>query len=761
MSKKRCDRLKRLRDERQDRIFILEDKVESLKVELKEERRQVKRFKNMMGMSQESKSQESESQESGSQESGNQASGSQESYTPLKGNTFQRTFDTPSTPGSAYTPRSRTNKFLSQCGQNPKKISTRVKRKLQLHFALISSIKIAGQEDSDSTGVFQGMLRNETLSCSRLKSTFRKELNLSQRFGRHPQIKKYHHMRRTRKDAFSFATKNLVLAFYGRDDNSRVLPGKRDCKIVDNDVSDGPSTASAGNPTTSTYSPSNASTTTFAQHNGAAEDPDSCFTTSSTGKKKRQIRVLNDYIYNLYDKFVFENPHIRLSSTVFYSLRPKHIITASFLKASGCLCNHHQNFAHLLKSFKVNSSCTFTLSPDRFIEQFDNDQIQEMMETLSGERIKYRFWKKQYDPLIEKERMQLTHQELPLEQYKMYLAEKVDEFREHTFRVKTQYKEITNLKKNMKSDEVLIQMDFAENFSCKESDQEVQSTYWNKNNVTLHPVVLYYKDLEKDGIQHKSFVYISPADKHNGAMVFAMLKRFYKVDLPKFLNNTCVKLMHYVTDSPTSQYRNRFIFWLVANHQRIFGCLAIWHYLEAGHGKGPCDGVGGSVKRMASEAIAQGREIRNAPSFYLWALSLTKTRITYLYVDHFDYIIAYNHKKEIMMKINPVPNTIKVHSVCPGDDMLKVKRRDTTCSCELCRQGVGSLECGWQQSTLGTPGQFPNCTGCFSPICVCMSAVSTLRNHYLSKGLLPVLPGKHLVHLLCMFCNYIANLLIY
>ena len=42
-------------------------------------------------------------------------------------------------------------------------------------------------------------------------------------------------------------------------------------------------------------------------------------------------------------------------------------------------------------------------------------------------------------------------------------------------------------------------------------------------------------------------------------------------------------------------------------------------YLESGHGNGPCDGLGASVKREANMAIKQGTVlIQNGDHFYAW-----------------------------------------------------------------------------------------------------------------------------------------------
>jgi hypothetical protein len=57
------------------------------------------------------------------------------------------------------------------------------------------------------------------------------------------------------------------------------------------------------------------------------------------------------------------------------------------------------------------------------------------------------------------------------------------------------------------------------------------------------------------------------------------------------------------------QYRNKYIhvFDAVANHFDTFGCHVRWNYFDSGHGKGPCDGLGGTSKRIADEASRSGR----------------------------------------------------------------------------------------------------------------------------------------------------------
>ena len=43
----------------------------------------------------------------------------------------------------------------------------------------------------------------------------------------------------------------------------------------------------------------------------------------------------------------------------------------------------------------------------------------------------------------------------------------------------------------------------------------------------------------------------------------------------------------------------------LCNHEIDFGVPAEWHFFATSHGKGPCDGVGGTVKRLAARASLQ------------------------------------------------------------------------------------------------------------------------------------------------------------
>lgn len=82
------------------------------------------------------------------------------------------------------------------------------------------------------------------------------------------------------------------------------------------------------------------------------------------------------------------------------------------------------------------------------------------------------------------------------EAFKKLRVSEVREFKEHTYKVQTQSR---RLKQNLPDDEIIVHMDFLENYTCK-SAEEFQSAYWNQSNITLHTVVAYYKSIDSDEI---------------------------------------------------------------------------------------------------------------------------------------------------------------------------------------------------------------------------------------------------------------------
>ena len=154
-----------------------------------------------------------------------------------------------------------------------------------------------------------------------------------------------------------------------------------------------------------------------------------------------------------------------------------------------------------------------------------------------------------------------------------------------------------------------------------------------------------------------------------------------------------LQLVHYITDSPANQYRNRSIVKLVSEHAKNFpGVSATWEFLEAGHGKGPCDGVGASLKKQAEISVKRGRVIKCASEFVYWA-NTEQTTIEVFEITERDISSAAAKLKNSEY----VKGISSAHSIRPG--ATHVVMRETSCYDDCCRHEP-TITHEWQKTSI-------------------------------------------------------------
>ena len=82
------------------------------------------------------------------------------------------------------------------------------------------------------------------------------------------------------------------------------------------------------------------------------------------------------------------------------------------------------------------------------------------------------------------------------------------------------------------------------------------------------------------------------------------------------------KKIFYFSDGAAAQYKNRKNFANLAYLEEDYRVPAEWHFFATSHGKGPCDGIGGTVKRLATKASLQRTldcQIQTPHQLYEWA----------------------------------------------------------------------------------------------------------------------------------------------
>ncbi|KAK3931114.1 ARL14 effector protein [Frankliniella fusca] len=347
-------------------------------------------------------------------------------------------------------------------------------------------------------------------------------------------------------------------------------------------------------------------------------------------REHKQKRLILCNLKELYVHFKERYPNAKVGFSTFAKLRPKHCVLAN---ASGthsvCVCKYHQNFKLLIEaaSFhkfddKLKSYTDFISavickesSPDCYLKSCCpkcpgteglKTKLKNMLSANLVESITYQQW-------TSTDRCSLETCIKDSDDFVQMFVEQLTTLLTHHFVAKEQAKYFQKAKENLQEGEALTVCDFAENYTCIVQDA-VQNYYWSNDQVTIHPFVSYYKVNEE--VKSLSFAVISEHMKHDLSAVYEFQRKFVeflKVKLPG------VKKIIYFSDGAAQQYKNKKNVLNVSYHKEDFGIEAEWHYFATSHGKGPCDGLGGTLKRQAYLASIRNQLIRTPQEFCNWA----------------------------------------------------------------------------------------------------------------------------------------------
>ena len=114
----------------------------------------------------------------------------------------------------------------------------------------------------------------------------------------------------------------------------------------------------------------------------------------------------------------------------------------------------------------------------------------------------------------------------------------------------------------------------------------------------------------------------------------------------------------------------------MCNHHNDFGVKAEWHFAATSHGKGACDGLGGTVKRLAARASLQrpyNDQLMTPRQLFDWACSNIPA-VYFGYRSNEDYKREKNSLEHRFQQSCTIPGTRKFHSFVPIlDSTVQVK----------------------------------------------------------------------------------------
>ncbi|CAH0556044.1 unnamed protein product [Brassicogethes aeneus] len=399
---------------------------------------------------------------------------------------------------------------------------------------------------------------------------------------------------------------------------------------------------------------------------------------SETGKRTHmQKRLLFVNLKELHLAFQERYPQLKIGLSKFSSLRPPWCVTVSARGVhSVCVCETHQNLklltAALPKKIEYkNILSTIVCSVDSrncMLHRCENCPGSEALEQLmldifsendleTDDNIAYKQW-------VHKGQSTLVNMTSTIEDFVKDLSKAADQATTHHFTAKSQASYLRNLKENIPAEtEVIVLLDFAENYSfvCQDA---IQGFHWDTTQATLHPFVIYFRSKNQTDLKCFSMCVISDEREHITSTVHYFLKviiQHIKEELPD------LQYIHYFSDGSSAQYKNYKNFINLCLHKKDFNVPAEWNFFATSHGKSPCDGIGGTVKRLAARASLQAtldNHILTPLDLFNWA-NCNIHNIKFFFVSHAD---VQQHAKSLEARFQSaktVPGTRSYHRFVP------------------------------------------------------------------------------------------------
>jgi len=451
------------------------------------------------------------------------------------------------------------------------------------------------------------------------------------------------HQKSTGNKCIAKSTVDCVQEFYYRDSISRQAPGRKDYVIM-----------------------------------------------KENGKKlKLQKRHLMWSLKETFGLFQKENPQVKIGFSKFCSLRPKNVLLQAFMPRQVCLCQYHDN-VKLLCECLTKEIQSFPSYSAAFVDNFVCDSnkeecmmskcgscpawldavkedaaLDEIVQWQQWERVSHQVQSKQGKPKLVK-KMEKVTKEGTVEEALHSLQSKMPSFLEHVFVKRKQAEFFEKRTAQMQPDEAVVQVDFAENYTCQHQD-EVQAAHWSQQQVTLFTVAIWTKDSD-DNTKCSSHVIVSDDLDHDKKSVTVFMdivvNNFVKKNFPQ------VKVVDIFSDGPTSQFKNRYMAGFYHTLQRK-GLKIKWHFFATSHGKGVVDGLGGTVKRMVWTAVSTRKvaNVQDAKSFANVAAQFCKSiNIQLCLKKDIDELGSGLVLDKCFQKATAIPGISKVHCIAPAEN---------------------------------------------------------------------------------------------
>ena len=353
------------------------------------------------------------------------------------------------------------------------------------------------------------------------------------------------------------------------------------------------------------------------------------------------------HLLEVYQLFKEENPDLKIGKSKFISLRPQNILPITDKNHNQCCCIYHENFSLLFQSLKkINNDI---LSDREFLalcvcskeslkcHKRECKKCPKILTLVNNEITK---------KINEKDDLKIIQWTNNCKQASVYSVKQLEPIiinqtvamLKHHYIAKHQTRMIKDLKKNLARDEIVLQEDFSENFNIKQQN-EIMSAHWHKSKKSDDEndsqVAIFTAIVYKTETDYISIVIVTDCLTKDKFTVAACNKKVCE-EIEK--STFPLTKIHAFTDGAGGQFKNCYTLSLLTEPTILNSNIEQmdWSFFATAHGKGPIDGLGGTVKRTVWKRILQDKVLINSAEDFAKEAAQNCPNIRVIYLPQID-----------------------------------------------------------------------------------------------------------------------------
>ena len=144
---------------------------------------------------------------------------------------------------------------------------------------------------------------------------------------------------------------------------------------------------------------------------------------------------------------------------------------------------------------------------------------------------------------------------------------------------------------------VVMQCDFAENYSCCVQEETQRHHFEGGNQISIFTCCIWFPD------GSKQMAFISDHLQHD------IYSSYYciRMVIDYITNKYSAAEINIFTDGAPSQFKNRYMVRMIADLSAEKGCWINWSFFSTSHGKGVVDAIGGRLKSHVRRLVLARR----------------------------------------------------------------------------------------------------------------------------------------------------------